>query len=267
MPNTPLYSIGDLHGHYTTARRLLFDAGLIDPSGAWAGGDAALWFTGDLFDRGPDGIATLELVMRLQREASLSGGKVGALLGNHELMILSARRFGAKRCSLPGKTFLNDWLINGGSRDDLDRLEPAHVEWIQALPALAHVGDALLVHADSWLYAGYGGSVDEVNRTFHNIAVGDDRLAWERVLDQFADRDGFLDRQGDPGARAREFLALYGGQRIIHGHSPISRLAGRAPQAVTSAHVYAAGLCVNVDGGIYLGGPGFVYREPFEESP
>ncbi len=26
--------------------------------------------------------------------------------------------------------------------------------------------------------------------------------------------------------------------------------------------IYANGLCVNVDGGMYLGGPGFVYRLP-----
>jgi len=29
--------------------------------------------------------------------------------------------------------------------------------------------------------------------------------------------------------------------------------------------VYAGGLCVNVDSGMYLGGPGFVYRLPVPE--
>ena len=54
------------------------------------------------------------------------------------------------------------------------------------------------------------------------------------------------------------FLSLYGGRRFVHGHTPIGKLNGRRPEAVTAAHVYAGGLAVDVDAGLYLGGPGFV---------
>jgi hypothetical protein len=56
----------------------------------------------------------------------------------------------------------------------------------------------------------------------------------------------------------QRFLALYGGQRFVHGHTPIGKLSGQKPQAVVAAYTYAGGLAVDVDAGMYLGGRGFV---------
>ena len=42
--------------------------------------------TGDLLDRGTDGRKVLDLLMRLEGEARKAGGRVHALLGNHEVM-------------------------------------------------------------------------------------------------------------------------------------------------------------------------------------
>jgi hypothetical protein len=44
---------------------------------------------------------------------------------------------------------------------------------------------------------------------------------------------------------------------LIHGHTPINKITG---EPATEALVYAGGLCVNVDGGLYRGGEGFVYQ-------
>ncbi len=55
-------------------------------------------------------------------------------------------------------------------------------------------------------------------------------------------------------------LATYGGGQIIHGHTPIMYMTKQPPDEIDAALVYNAGLCVNVDGGLYAGGPGFVYR-------
>jgi hypothetical protein len=71
-------------------------------------------------------------------------------------------------------------------------------------------------------------------------------------------REAFLGPQG--AARARAFLRQFGGTRIVHGHTPIPLLLGCAPERVREPYVYADGLCVNVDGGMMLGAPGFVYR-------
>src|SRR5260370_32987021 len=85
-----IYIIGDVHGQLKKLVKLLQDAHLIDAEYVWKAGTATLWFMGDFVDRGPDSIAVLDLVMRLQREAAASGGTVASLLGNHEMLLLAA---------------------------------------------------------------------------------------------------------------------------------------------------------------------------------
>ena len=254
-----LYIVGDIHGQYERLLELLRGADLIDEALEWAGGAARVWFMGDFFDRGPGGIETVDLVMRLQAEESDAGGQVEALIGNHEPLILSARRFGETRNGW-GSTFLWDWRRNGGNDEDLDRLTSRHVEWLSSLPAMARVGDLLLVHADAPFYSSYGQSIAEVNRAFRKLLHGDDVDAWDRLLGQFSERRAYLDRDPDGRARAAQFLADFGGDRIVHGHTPISFVLHCFPEEVVEPLVYADGLCVNVDGGMYLGGPGFIYR-------
>jgi hypothetical protein len=60
--------------------------------------------------------------------------------------------------------------------------------------------------------------------------------------------------------RAKQVLRLYGGEILIHGHTPIPYAQGSTPAKVTTPWVYANGMCINVDGGIYLGSPGFIYE-------
>jgi hypothetical protein len=253
----PLYIVGDIHGQYEQLLGLLRGAGLIDEHLAWSGGAAQLWFIGDFFDRGPCGVESVDLAMRLQGEAAAAGGSVQALLGNHEPLILSALHFGERPTGWGG-TFLWDWRRNGGSDEELERLTPAHVAWLSALPAMARVGDYLLVHADSTMYSSYGETIEEVNMAFGELLHGDDAPAWDRLLEQFSDRKAFLNDEG--AARARQFLLDFGGRQIIHGHTPISYVRRCMPEEVVEPMVYADGLCVNVDGGMYLGGPGFVYQ-------
>ena len=60
--------------------------GLVDDEVHWAGGKAHFVQTGDLLDRGTDTRQVLDLMMRLEKEAKKAGGRVHALLGNHEVM-------------------------------------------------------------------------------------------------------------------------------------------------------------------------------------
>src|SRR5579871_6244279 len=92
----PVYVIGDIHGQLGKLIALLRGAGLATDRLSWAAGAATLWFMGDFFDRGPDGLGVLDLVMRLQREAAVAGGQVASLLGNHEVMLLAAQRFAGR---------------------------------------------------------------------------------------------------------------------------------------------------------------------------
>ena len=173
---------------------------------------------------------------------------IGDIHGNHDALLLSAARFGG--------AFQARWKENGRAERDLTGLTERHIAWLSQLPAMARVDDALLVHADAPFYARHGHSIAAVNAAIAAILVSDDTAAWERLLDDFGEHDYFFDSPPDGIAR---FLDMYGGRRLIHGHTPIGKATGRPDAIATSALVYAGGRCVNVDGGIYRGGPGFVF--------
>src|SRR5579864_1569184 len=79
-------AVGDVHGDFDAFSALLQHSGLIDAQLQWTGGHAILVQTGDLLDRGPKPREAMDLMMSLQKEAGKKGGRVVALLGNHEVM-------------------------------------------------------------------------------------------------------------------------------------------------------------------------------------
>lgn len=81
-------AVGDVHGAYEGFLSVLRFTGLADEHGRWTGGKAHLVQTGDVLDRGKDAPKVLDLLMRLEGEARKAGGRVHALLGNHEVMNL-----------------------------------------------------------------------------------------------------------------------------------------------------------------------------------
>nr|HRK65807.1 metallophosphoesterase [Terricaulis sp.] len=85
--NVPrIVAIGDLEGAYEKYLDMLRTAGLIDAEGDWIGGRAHLVQLGDIPDRGPNSRAIMDHLMQLERQARRAGGRVHALIGNHEAM-------------------------------------------------------------------------------------------------------------------------------------------------------------------------------------
>ena len=82
----PVIAVGDLHGDYDAYVSILGNAGLIDAAGKWIGGKAVLVQLGDVPDRGPDTKKIVEHLMTLEKQARRKGGRVVALVGNHEAM-------------------------------------------------------------------------------------------------------------------------------------------------------------------------------------
>jgi hypothetical protein len=256
-----VHVIGDVHGELEKLRDLLRGAELIDTTETWSGGNSTLWFMGDLVDHGRDGIGVVELVMRLQCQAARAGGRVQVLLGNHDVLLLAAHRFGARPIPGQDETFQDHWQENGGQEADLERITPDHVRWLSDLPAMALEGDHLLAHADALLYTRYGQSIAQVNLALSGLLQSDDVVGWDRLLDEFGEHHAFV--HTTTGAdRARAFLDEFGGRQLVHGHTPITKLTGQPPEAVREPLLYAAGLCLDLDPGMYLGGPGFLYRLP-----
>jgi hypothetical protein len=79
-----IVAVGDVHGAYDNLVAVLQNAGLVDQKLRWVGGRTHLVQLGDVLDRGARSRDCLELLMRLEREAERAGGRVHALIGNHE---------------------------------------------------------------------------------------------------------------------------------------------------------------------------------------
>ncbi|MBL8133803.1 MAG: serine/threonine protein phosphatase [Anaerolineae bacterium] len=245
------YIIGDIHGHLTQAQALLENVRLIDSAGSWTGGPAVLWFIGDLVDRGPDGVGVIELVMRLQSQASAVGGQVTCLLGNHEIQLLAAHRFARDAY------FVNSWRRNGGMDSDMARLTPRHLTWLRSLPAMGRLGRKLMVHADATVYLNMAPTLEGVNAAFRATLNSDDADEWEDLLSDFSEHRAFASmRRGEQ--YLRDFLRHYGGDQIVHGHTPIQIMADVIKP--TGPFFYLDKRAVNVDGGMAMGAAGFIWQ-------
>jgi hypothetical protein len=254
-------AIGDIHGALLPLLNLLERENLIDHDHHWAAGNTHLIFLGDYLDRGPDGIGVIDTIMRLEVEATNAGGKVSALLGNHDVIMLEVHHFGDALS--PGflrdgieKSFRQMWLENaGGQIHDLERLEARHVEWLEQRPAMMKIGETLLMHADSEFYLDYGETVEAINHNIRSILLEKNLDAFDTLEFRFSSRKAFVYDEDI----AREFAARFSATRIVHGHTPIRKLRNIEPQEVTEPLEYANGVCVNVDHGLCYGGEGFVY--------
>jgi hypothetical protein len=78
-------AVGDIHGAFDKFVAILRAASLIDGRNRWIGKKAVLVQTGDVLDRGPDSRKALDLIRKLEGDAQRAGGRVYALIGNHEL--------------------------------------------------------------------------------------------------------------------------------------------------------------------------------------
>ncbi len=212
--------VGDIHGHYDVMVEVLRDeARMIAPDLTWIAGTETVCFIGDYVNRGPDGIKVIDFLISLQLQAEMAGGRVIALLGNHEPFFLAAHLLGDQRSGGSGGTFLADWR-NLGTEHDLQLLTPEHVAWMIHLPAMVRIGKYLILHGDASLYLGYGKTIREVNQRLESILCGFDPEAWDKLLYEFSAHREFWNNP----ALAHTLLETYGGETIIHGHSTIGTI-------------------------------------------
>jgi hypothetical protein len=253
---TATYAVSDIHGHPERLADALQTAGLTDAEGNWSGQDVRLWFLGDFFDRGPDGIGVLTLVRRLAAQAADSTGEVRVLLGNHEILALGMRMFGDTFVPHDGitlRSFERSWALNGGQDRDQELLTDDDVAWLIEQPMLGLDADHLLMHSDTEEYLEWGDSIDEINEAARvDLHSGDIGVWWE-VWRRMTSRYAFRGEHGP--ALAAELLNRLGGRRIVHGHSIVADQLGIDPEYLTGPLLYADGLVLGIDGGVFDGGP------------
>ncbi|MDX6280196.1 MAG: hypothetical protein QOH03_1267 [Kribbellaceae bacterium] len=242
------YAVSDVHGHVEELRSVLSVTGLTDTAGRWTGGRSTLWFLGDYVDRGPSGLAVIDLVIGLQSDAAAAGGRVGALLGNHEVQFLAAKRFGYEPVAAlaPYADWQTGWRAFGGRQTDLDGLQRHHLEWLTGRPALDRHDETLLMHSDTDRYVELGATLDAANAETARVLRSADVDDWVRLCDVLSSRGAFLDGKLD------RILTTYGIDQVVHGHSTVTGHFGL--QSATRPFRYADSRATAIDGGVFDGG-------------
>ncbi len=78
-------AIGDIHADLAALRSALRTAGAIDARDGWIGGALTIVQLGDLIGRSDEERQVLDFLFDLQGRAQQAGGRVYALIGNHEV--------------------------------------------------------------------------------------------------------------------------------------------------------------------------------------
>jgi calcineurin-like phosphoesterase family protein len=135
-----IVAIGDVHGGAQNFTAILKRAGLIDDQQRWAGGKTTFVQTGDLCDRGAGMKAVLDLMMALEEQAKAAGGRVHALLGNHEVMnMVGETRDGSAEI----------FASFGGEDATREAFGPRgrYGKWLRSKSVIAEVDDTVFMHA------------------------------------------------------------------------------------------------------------------------
>lgn len=176
MSKGRVIAIGDVHGCHAELKELIE---LLAPTG-----DDQIVFLGDLVNRGPDSHAVLEQARALRARA---------LLGNHELRLLTARRTG------------DESALKDDDRRTLRQLTPGDWTFIENMALFHHLPeyDTVLVH---------GGFLPG--------------QAWQTQPASVVTRIQVVDRDGRPRKRAEVPHAPFwadlwkGPPFVVYGHTP-----------------------------------------------
>lgn len=210
LPAATVYAASDVHGGYDRLTALLSLYGLVDASGAWAGGNAVLVIDGDMFDKGPKGLEVIDLLRTLQPEAAAAGGAVIATIGNHE-----AEFFADPTNS---KAESSDGIDTELHARGIDLVEVAsgtdpHGLWLREQPFAARIGTWFFAHAGNT----QGLTLDALETELETAFDTDDfRSA------AFVGSDSLLEARdwySDASLVARATAAL-GVDHIVFGHDP-----------------------------------------------
>jgi len=146
-------AIGDLHGDHERFVAVLKLCRIVDDKNNWIAGKTHLVQTGDVLDRGPDSKKVMDLLMQLEEQSAKAGGKVHALIGNHEFMTVA----GDLRYVSDGElaAFGDGPRITPVGREpacNVDRYRAAFTpqskygRWIMSHNAIVKVNDTVFMH-------------------------------------------------------------------------------------------------------------------------
>jgi hypothetical protein len=229
-----IVAIGDLHGDVRALGAVLRECRLMDGGGDWSGGGAHLVLMGDLLGGNDQSRLLLDAVLRLEREAERAGGRVHALLGNHDILP-AAGRFG--KLTRAERELFTSYPVPGApgpTLSDAFRGDSVYARWLRRRPALLKIGATLFVHAgiERWAKEADPAAINQAVRAWiaHWQGVGPRPGKSSRwmVSRRRGGGDGPLWTRAFKGEAAdgpsrktlRALLAGYGAKRVVVGHAP-----------------------------------------------
>ncbi len=212
VPQAGVVAIGDLHGDPKAAQAVLRMAGIIDEDGHWSAGSTVLVQTGDTTDRGPDSRAVIDILRALEPQAEEAGGRVIALLGNHEVMNL-----------------LGDWrYVSEADLAVFGGVEPRRTafsadgelgRWLRGRDTVALVDGTVFVHGGVTQHAATA-SVKMLNRAVQEaIAAGDRRASILGSEGPLWYRGYIQEPESEVCPLLEEALGKLGARRMVVGHT------------------------------------------------
>jgi len=136
-----LFVLSDIEGEFEGFRALLLANGIIDEQYNWKFGKGHMVICGDLFDRGAQVPECLWLLYKLEQSAKAAGGYVHTLLGNHDIMNLSADlRYLRPKYPKSAEIMGVDYMALYNDQSELGR-------WLRSKNTIEKVGDYLFLHA------------------------------------------------------------------------------------------------------------------------
>jgi Calcineurin-like phosphoesterase len=254
-----IVAIGDVHGDKDALVAVLKMAGMIDAENRWTGGQAHLVQIGDVPARWPQTRQAFDLLMKLETQAAAAGGKVHAIIGNHDAGVIHGdlrnilpEEFGEFRESGSEKRLANAFEEEMAARrragrlpskpSEIDYLKsswferhpPGFVEhreafspsgpygsWIRRNNAVIRINDVMFLHG------GISPRYARKTRREMNAAIRRELADPERLLPgTTTDTQGPLWyrglAEGDPGpieSHLQEVLRFHGVRRIVIGHT------------------------------------------------
>ncbi len=163
-------AIGDLHGDLDSLKQILVENKVIDRQGKWISGTDHLVLNGDLVNLGPKSFELLNFVMELEKQASLSRGKVHAILGNHEVMLATGKfnllspqdKKAFAEFAAPGAPYSSESLFAALTGDSL------YAKWLRSRNSIIRINRQIFVHAglDTWMLNSDPGQINYLVRAW-----------------------------------------------------------------------------------------------------
>lgn len=160
-----MLAISDVEGNFIALYSWLLANGAIDKEANWIFGDGHLVIVGDIMDRGNQVTQLLWLIYKIHYQAEKAGGKVHAMIGNHDAMNfhMDLRYIHDKYLSLARHI--------SGKQDKIEAYKHLWNEknllyqWVRNWPSILSIGNLLFVHAGiSEQIVDYNLSISEINR-------------------------------------------------------------------------------------------------------